>query len=64
MEAASAPTITQLKRELIQAIWKMLLEDKDFMDAYEHGIVIDCFDGIRRRIFPRLFTYSCDYPEK
>jgi Plavaka transposase len=34
------------------------------MHAYEHGIVIDCADGIRRRIFPRFFTYSADYPEK
>lgn len=34
------------------------------MEAYVHGIVIDCADGIRRRVYPRLFTYSADYPEK
>ncbi|KAH9478019.1 hypothetical protein JR316_0010254 [Psilocybe cubensis] len=61
--AASAATITHLKRELIQAIWLLLL-DPEFMHAYEHGIVIKCSDGIVRRIFPRFFTYSADYPEK
>jgi hypothetical protein len=34
------------------------------MEAYEHGVVIDCGDGIRRRIFSRIFFYSADYPEK
>jgi hypothetical protein len=38
--------------------------DDDFIHAYEFGIVIECLDGIRRRIFPRFFTYSADYPEK
>jgi hypothetical protein len=38
--------------------------DDDFMHAYEFGIIIECLDGIRRRIFPRFFTYSADYPEK
>jgi hypothetical protein len=42
----------------------MLLLDPAFMHAYEHGIVIQFADGILRRIFPRLFTYSADYPEK
>ncbi|KAJ3526631.1 hypothetical protein NMY22_g10092 [Coprinellus aureogranulatus] len=39
-EGASAPTITQLKRELMHAIWKLLLQDPKFLDAYENGIVI------------------------
>jgi len=34
------------------------------MEAYEHGIIIDCGDGVRRRIYPRIFFYSADYPEK
>jgi hypothetical protein len=38
--------------------------DPEFMYAYIHGIVIECFDGILRRFFPRIFTYSADYPEK
>lgn len=47
----------------MQAIWRLLL-DEDFMHAYEHGIVIRCGDGITRRVFPRFFNYSADYPEK
>ncbi|KAF9548000.1 hypothetical protein CPC08DRAFT_591470, partial [Agrocybe pediades] len=61
--SASAATITHLRRELMHAIWLLLL-DEEFMRAYEHGIVILCSDGITRRIFPRFFTYSADYPEK
>jgi hypothetical protein len=34
------------------------------MDAYENGIIITFPDGIQRRVFPRFFTYSADYPEK
>ncbi|KAN0118275.1 hypothetical protein V8E52_005251 [Russula decolorans] len=61
--SALANVLTHLKCELIHAIW-MLLLDPAFMHAYEHGIVIQFADGISRRIFPRLFTYSADYPEK
>ena len=31
---------------------------------YEHGVIVTCADGIVRRVFPRIFTYSADYPEK
>ncbi|GLB45992.1 hypothetical protein LshimejAT787_5000020 [Lyophyllum shimeji] len=61
--AASANTLVHLKRELMHAIWLLLL-DEDFMHAYVHGIVIKCADGVTRRLFPRFFTYSADYPEK
>ena len=61
--AASANTITHLKRELVQKVWELLLDD-EFLEVYEHGIVITCADGITRRIYPRFFTYSADYPEK
>ena len=60
---ATGDTITFLKRELMQAVWRILLDD-DFMDAYENGIVIMFPDGILQRLFPRFFTYSADYPEK
>ncbi|KAL1697707.1 hypothetical protein EV121DRAFT_219143, partial [Schizophyllum commune] len=59
----SAATATFLKRELIHAIWDMLL-DEEFMHAYEHGIILQCLDNIYRRVFPRFFAYSADYPEK
>jgi hypothetical protein len=47
----------------MHAVWRLLL-DAEFMHAYVHGIVIECFDGVLRRFFPRIFTYSADYPEK
>ena len=34
------------------------------MKAYKFGILILCADGILRRVFPRIFIYSADYPEK
>jgi hypothetical protein len=47
----------------MQSVWRILL-DNEFMDAYENGIIITFPDGIQRRVFPRFFTYSADYPEK
>jgi hypothetical protein len=55
--------MTFLKHELVHAIWSLLLTD-DFINAYIFGIVVLCADGISRRLFPRFFTYSADYPEK
>ena len=60
---ATGEVFMHCKCELMQAIWTLLLDEK-FMHAYEHGIVIKCSDGITRRVFPRFFTYSADYPEK
>ncbi len=34
------------------------------MEMHEHGIKVTCGDGVVRRLFPRFFTYSADYPEK
>ncbi|TBU51185.1 hypothetical protein BD310DRAFT_786414, partial [Dichomitus squalens] len=59
----SAAVIRLLKHDLMQKIWLSLL-DAEFMHAFEHGILIECADGIIRRIFPRIFLYSADYPEK
>ena len=61
--AATAAVLTHCKRDLMHAIWLLLL-DPDFMDAYMNGIVLQFADGIFRRVFLRLFTYSADYPEK
>lgn len=55
--------LTHCKRELIHAIWRILL-DEDFIEAYRNGIVVRCFDGVVRRVYPWIFTYSADYPEK
>ena len=55
--------MTFCHREVIHAQWKILLED-DFIEAWKHGIVITCCDGVARRFYPRIFTHSGDYPEK
>lgn len=55
--------MTHCRRELMHAVWTKILDD-DFIHAYIYGIVIKCIDGIERRIYPRFFTYSADYPEK
>ncbi|KIK36743.1 hypothetical protein CY34DRAFT_93881 [Suillus luteus UH-Slu-Lm8-n1] len=54
---------THCRRELFHACWEVLL-DAEFLYAYRHGIVTKCADGIIRRVYPRIFTYSADYPEK
>ena len=47
----------------MHAVWQFLL-DGDFLHAYRYGMVILCHDGIERRVYPRIITYSADYPEK
>jgi hypothetical protein len=47
----------------MQQVWLLMLDD-EFVAAYEHGFIFECFDGITRRFYPRIFTYSADYPEK
>ncbi|KAG8741331.1 hypothetical protein FRC10_002993 [Ceratobasidium sp. 414] len=61
--APSSALLTHLRRELMHAILLELLDD-EFLHAWRHGIVIKCADGITRRVFPRIFTYSADYPER
>ena len=55
--------LTHCPRELMHAVWDILL-DEEFLHAYEHGIVLQCADGLFHRLYPRIFTYSADYPEK
>jgi hypothetical protein len=47
----------------MHAQWEILL-DEEFQEAWVHGIVVECCDGVKRRFYPRIFTYSADYPEK
>lgn len=47
----------------MQEVWRILLDD-EFVYAWINGIEVECGDGIRQRIYPRIFTYSADYPEK
>ncbi len=55
--------LTHCRRELMQNVWSIILDD-DFLYACTYGIVIKCIDGAERRVYPRIFTYSADYPEK
>ncbi|KAK7024548.1 hypothetical protein VNI00_016223 [Paramarasmius palmivorus] len=55
--------LAHCRREVMHAVWAFLLTD-EFVHAYRYGIVIECADGIKRRVYPRIFTYSADYPEK
>lgn len=50
-------------RELLQKQWSILL-DEDFVKAVNDGRVFMCPDGKERCFYPRIFTYSADYPEK
>nr|GAT43510.1 predicted protein [Mycena chlorophos] len=54
---------THLKRDLMHRIWELILSD-EFLDAYDNGIKIRCWDGLVRLVFPRFFSYSADYLEK
>lgn len=55
--------LTHCKRELMQEVWRILLGDADFQHAYRYGMVIE-IHGCEYRVYPRLLTYSADYPEK
>ncbi|KIM64237.1 hypothetical protein SCLCIDRAFT_40055, partial [Scleroderma citrinum Foug A] len=54
---------THCHRELFHAQWGVLLDD-EFIEAYKHGIVSQCYNGTTCRLYPCIFTYSADYPEK
>ncbi|KIO28459.1 hypothetical protein M407DRAFT_22354 [Tulasnella calospora MUT 4182] len=62
-KSAQAPLLAHCRRELMHNAWKVIL-DQEFLAAYKHGTVVKCADGVHRRLFPRIFTYSADYPEK
>ncbi|KZT18728.1 hypothetical protein NEOLEDRAFT_1079423, partial [Neolentinus lepideus HHB14362 ss-1] len=55
--------LAHCRRELFQGAWKLILDD-EFLAAYEHGIAVECVNGIEQQIYPRIFIYSADYPEK
>lgn len=59
----SAPLLAHCRRELFHGAWELIL-DTEFLEAYEHGVVITCRDGVVRRVYPRILSYSADYPEK
>ena len=62
-EQPSEETRRFCRRELFCQIWLLLMNEK-FMKAYTEGIVVMCGDGVKRRLFLRIFTYAADYMEK
>ena len=48
---------------MFQEQWKAIL-DNEFMEAYLHGIIINCVDGMMWQFYPRIFIYIADYLEK
>ncbi|KIK24307.1 hypothetical protein PISMIDRAFT_98704, partial [Pisolithus microcarpus 441] len=58
-----AGLLAHCKHELFHAIWGIML-DNEFIEAYRSSIVITCHDGVLHHVYPRIFTYSADYPEK
>lgn len=61
---ASAEVLAHCKRELMHAIWYLLLDD-DFRKAWVNGLPVRFPDSeVIRRAFPRIPIYGCDYPEK
>jgi hypothetical protein len=47
----------------MHGVWDQILDD-EFVASYCHGFTMECLDGVWRRFYPRIFTYSADYPEK
>jgi hypothetical protein len=62
-KAVTADMQAHVKREIFNACLAILLDD-DFVRAYREGMKIVCSDGVERRVYPRIPTYSADYPEK
>ena len=60
---ATAPMLTHLRREVMQAVWLLIL-DNEFMHAYIHGIELEFIDDDPYIFLPRFFTNSNDYLEK
>ncbi|QRV96106.1 patatin-like phospholipase protein [Ceratobasidium sp. AG-Ba] len=55
--------LSHCRREIFHFCWRVLLDD-EFVRAYQDGMCVKCSDAVERRLYPRIFTYSADYPEK
>ncbi|KAF6761428.1 hypothetical protein DFP72DRAFT_1062420 [Ephemerocybe angulata] len=66
MNEGKIPTdalLAHCARELFHKQWSILL-DEDLIGAMRDGVLLLCPDEESRLFFPRIFTYSADYPEK
>jgi len=62
-KSPSSAFMAHCQREIYHAQWAIILND-EFLEVYEHEMVIGCCDGIQRRFYPCIFAYSADYKEK
>ena len=62
-EGSTPQLTTHCRRETFHEALSLVF-DREFVDAYKNGVVLKFPDGIRRRCYIRLTTYSADYPEK
>lgn len=60
---ATGEILTFLKRELMQEVWLLLL-DNVLMYCYVHGLLVLCGNAILRRLFPCFNIHSANYLEK
>ncbi|KAG8697132.1 hypothetical protein FRC09_008057 [Ceratobasidium sp. 395] len=51
------------RRDMFQGCWEGVMDD-EFVKACHEGIVTVCPDGVKRRVYPRIMSYSADYPEQ
>lgn len=62
-EASSSQLTTHCRRENFHAALSRVF-DREFLNAYRDGVVLQFPDHIKRRCFIRVITYAADYPEK
>ncbi|KAF9538744.1 hypothetical protein CPC08DRAFT_738832 [Agrocybe pediades] len=60
---ATKDTLTHLRRELMQAVWELIL-DEDTVNAYAYGEKFRLYDEVDHALYLRFLFYSMDYPEK
>jgi hypothetical protein len=62
--SGSTPSLkTHCRREVFQAALRLIFGE-EFVHAYQNGIILIFPDGVKRKCFIRIITYSADYPEK
>ncbi|KAF9554492.1 hypothetical protein CPC08DRAFT_727124 [Agrocybe pediades] len=60
---ATRDMLTHLRRELMQAVWELIL-DEDTVQAYAYGERFKLYDDIERALYLQFLFYGMDYPEK
>ena len=58
-KVTNKPMLAHCQHEVMHAAWEILLDD-EVIEAWKHGMVIMCDDGIEHQFYPQIFTYSAD----